>query len=48
MDGEKTVCIDPGHGFQDIGCDTPLLDGNEASVTLEMALLLKEELEKLG
>ncbi len=48
MDGEKIICIDPGHGFQDIGCDTDLLDGDEASVTLEIALLLKEELEKHG
>ncbi len=48
FDGERVVCIDAGHGFGDVGCSSELLEGYEAQVNLEMALLLKEELEELG
>ncbi|MBE6587591.1 MAG: N-acetylmuramoyl-L-alanine amidase [Ruminococcaceae bacterium] len=47
-DGKKVVCIDAGHGFRDVGCDTDLLEGTEADVTIEIALILKEKLEELG
>lgn len=47
-DGEKVVCIDAGHGFGDVGCISELLYGYEAQVNIDMALLLKDELEALG
>lgn len=47
-DGKTVVCIDPGHGFRDVGCDTALLNGTESEVTLDVALRLKAELENRG
>lgn len=47
-DGEKVVLLDAGHGFRDIGCDTDLMEGTEAEVTLAITLLLKAELEESG
>lgn len=47
-DGKTVVCLDAGHGFRDIGCDTDLLDGNEAETTLAITLLVKAELEARG
>ena len=43
-----TVCIDAGHGFSDPGCNSPYLLGTEAKNTLEIAHILKAELEKLN
>lgn len=44
-----TVIIDPGHGFDDVGCINDLLRGKtEKDITMEMSLLLREELEKRG
>lgn len=42
------VCIDAGHGFDDPGCESNLLSGIEADVTLEIVKLLKSELENAG
>ncbi len=47
-DGEMVVMLDAGHGFRDIGCDTELLEGTEAEVTMAMAKLVKAELEARG
>ena len=47
-DGERVVCLDAGHGFRDIGCDSDLMEGTEAEVTLAITRLLKSELEKRG
>lgn len=47
-DGKKVVLLDAGHGFRDIGCDTDLMEGTEAEVTLAVTLMLKAELEERG
>ncbi len=47
-DGKKVVLLDAGHGFRDIGCDTDLMNGTEAEVTLAVTLMLKAELEAQG
>ncbi len=47
-DGKKVVLLDAGHGFRDIGCDTDLMVGTEAEVTLAVTLMLKAELEARG
>ncbi len=47
-DGKTVVCIDPGHGFRDVGCDTAFLNGTESEVTLDIAMLMKNELEARG
>ena len=47
-DGKKVVCLDAGHGFRDIGCDTDLLDGTEAEVTLAVTKMLAKKLEERG
>ena len=47
-DGRMVVMIDAGHGFRDIGCDTELLLGTEADVTLDMAKRLARDLEGKG
>ncbi len=43
-----TVVIDAGHGFDDPGCDSPLLKGDEKKTTLEIARVLSKKLEKKG
>lgn len=43
-----TVCIDPGHGFGDGGCESEFMLSNEAEVNLNMALVLKNKLEACG
>ncbi|MBE6733352.1 MAG: N-acetylmuramoyl-L-alanine amidase [Ruminococcaceae bacterium] len=43
---KAVVCIDAGHGFGDIGCESEFLSGVEAEVTIKIAKLLKTELEK--
>lgn len=45
----KTVCLDPGHGFEDTGTSSEYLgDTVEKDITLRLALYLKTELEKKG
>jgi len=45
-----TICIDPGHGFDDVGCSsTYLTDGKEEKdMTLQYAKALQEALEQMG
>lgn len=45
-----TICIDPGHGFDDVGCSSDYLtDGREEKdMTLQYANALAEALENLG
>ncbi len=43
-----TVCIDPGHGFDDVGCELPYMDMYEYEITLLMAELLRDKLEQEG
>lgn len=47
-DGKRVVMLDAGHGFRDIGCDTDLIEGTEADVTISVVKLLKESLENKG
>ena len=43
------ICVDPGHGFDDIGTDSELLgEMSEKDITLSIALSLKPELEQRG
>lgn len=49
VDTALTVIIDPGHGFDDPGCVTPLLgDTYEYELTLDMAHILGTKLEDAG
>ena len=49
VDDTITVCIDPGHGFDDVGTTSSYLgDWGEKDVTLSIALFLKTELENRG
>ena len=34
---KATVCIDAGHGFADVGCESPYLEGYEKDVTIKIA-----------
>lgn len=43
-----TVCIDPGHGFGDIGCENEQINGYEKDLTLTLSKVLKKALEKEG
>lgn len=45
-----TICIDPGHGFDDVGCSSEYLTGEkeEKDMTLLYAKALKAELETMG
>ena len=44
-----TICVDPGHGFDDAGTTSAYLgDWSEKDVTFSIATMLKEELEALG
>ena len=44
-----TICIDPGHGFDDSGCSSDLLpDSTEKELTLLFSNLIKNKLEQLG
>lgn len=45
----KTVCLDPGHGFDDAGTSSEYLGEKlEKDITLELAFYLKSALEKKG
>lgn len=47
--GTVTVCIDPGHGFDDVGTDSDYLgDESEKDVTLRIALALAARLREQG
>lgn len=44
-----TICIDPGHGFDDPGCSSHILQNQtEKELTLLYANLVKDKLEQLG
>lgn len=45
-----TICIDPGHGFDDVGCSSTYLtdEKEEKDMTLQYAKALKTELEQMG
>ena len=44
-----TVCVDAGHGFDDIGTTSSYLAGlNEKDITLDIALMLRDYLEEKG
>lgn len=47
-DGRKIICIDAGHGFDDVGCGPYLMGCYEKEVTIKAAKHLKAALEKLG
>jgi len=48
-DGIDVVCLDAGHGFGDVGCQSENLGGlDERDITLAMVLRLKEALENEG
>jgi len=49
-DAGITICIDPGHGFDDVGCSSDYLadEKEEKDMTLQYAKALKEELEQMG
>lgn len=46
---EKTICIDPGHGFGDVGASSKFIgDLNENDITLDVSKYLEEELVSRG
>lgn len=48
-DGKVTICLDPGHGFDDVGTDSDYLGAfAEKDITLAVTLLIKDKLEALG
>ena len=48
-DGIITVCLDPGHGFDDVGTDSAFLgELAEKDITLAVTLLIKDKLTALG
>lgn len=47
-DGRTVVCIDAGHGFDDVGCGPSYMGCYEYEVTIAAAKQLKASLEKLG
>ncbi len=49
-DGSITICIDPGHGFDDVGCSSVYLtdDREEKDMTMLYAMELQKELTALG
>ncbi len=47
-DAPITICIDPGHGFDDPGALCDHTDRYEKDINLEIAMLLADRLEKLG
>ena len=50
VDAGVTICIDPGHGFDDVGCSSDYLKNGkeEKDMTLQYAQALKTELEQMG
>ncbi|MBO5671307.1 MAG: N-acetylmuramoyl-L-alanine amidase, partial [Clostridia bacterium] len=48
-DGTVTICLDPGHGFDDVGTDSDYLGAlTEKDITLAVTLLIKDKLEAMG
>lgn len=48
-DDTVTVCLDPGHGFDDVGTDSTYLgEFAEKDITLMVTLLLRDKLETMG
>ncbi len=47
-DGKTIICVDAGHGFDDVGCGPYLMGCYEKEVTLKAAKKLKTSLEALG
>ena len=47
-DGRTVICVDAGHGFDDVGCGPYLMSCYEKDVTLKAAKKLKASLEALG
>lgn len=47
-DDRKIICVDAGHGFDDVGCGPYLMGCYEKDVTLKAAKHLKTALEALG
>ena len=47
-DGRKIICIDAGHGFDDVGCGPYLMGCYEKDVTIKAAKHLKAALENMG
>lgn len=45
-DGGIVICLDAGHGFDDVGCSTELLDDVEAVITLDIVERVSAELSK--
>lgn len=45
-DGEIVICIDAGHGFEDVGCSTDLIYDIEAVITLDIAERLASALSE--
>lgn len=44
-----TICLDPGHGFDDVGTDSDYLGAlAEKDITLAVTLLIKDKLEAMG
>ena len=46
-DGKTVICLDAGHGFDDVGCESPY-GFYEKDITLEITNRLKECLEEKG
>lgn len=46
-DGKTVICLDPGHGFRDVGCQSPY-GFDEKDITLALTMKLKDQLEALG
>ena len=42
------VCIDAGHGFGDVGCGPAYIGAYEYEITIRVAQLLRDKLEKEG
>lgn len=43
------ICLDPGHGYDDPGCDSEYLgDYAEEDINLSIALLIRDKLQKYG
>lgn len=49
VDWNKTICIDPGHGFGDIGAGSEYIgDLSEKDINLKFAKFLSDELASRG
>lgn len=46
--GKKLICIDPGHGFADVGAVSDLVLGTEYSINMKFSEKLRDALVSLG